>query len=119
MSALNISAETAETVRGLIRGEIRTLDAERFPRSNAYFNSCYNRPSRLDRIMECLNEVLGTYGVESIGEVQMYGPPAEYLNAGDTYAETVVFDHLAGNFKLTSWGDWLEKNEGKTAFRNW
>ena len=119
MSALNISAETANIVRGLIRGEIRTLDAERFPQSNAYFASCYNRPSRLDRIMECLNEVLGTYGVEAIGDSQTYGPPAEYLNAGDTYAATLVFDRLVGNFKLTSWGDWLEKNESKAAFRNW
>lgn len=119
MSALNISAETANIVRGLIRGEIRTLDSERFPRANAYFASCYNRPSRLARIMECLNEVLGMGGVEAIGEVQMYGPPAEYLNAGDTYAATLVFDRLVGNFKLTSWGDWLEKNEGKKAFLDW
>ena len=119
MSALNISAETANIVRGLIRGEIRTLDAERFPQSNAYFASCYNRPSRLARIMECLNEVLGMGGVEAIGDAQTYGPPAEYLNAGDTYAATIIFDHMAGNFKLTSCGDWLENNEGKTAFRNW
>lgn len=119
MTALRISAETAETVRGLIRGEIRTLDAERFPQSNAHFASCYNRPSRLARILECLNELLEMHGVEAIGDSQTYGPPAEYLNAGDTYAATIIFDHMAGNFKVDTWGDWLEKNERKTAFRNW
>jgi len=31
MAALNISPETADTVRGLIRGEITTWDASRFP----------------------------------------------------------------------------------------
>jgi hypothetical protein len=119
ISSLNISPEQAATVRGLIRGEIRTKDAERFPKSNAYFAKCYHEPHRLTRILECLNECLETFGVECIGEVRTYGPPAEYLNTGDTYAATLVFDHIAGNFKLTSWGDWLEKNENKAAFKNW
>lgn len=119
MQSLHVSEDTAETVRGLIRGDVPTLDAERFPKSNAYFSRCYNTLPRLARILECLNELLEMHGVEAIGEVRTYGPPAEYLNAGDTYAATLVFDHLAGNFKLTSWGDWLEKNESKPAFRNW
>lgn len=119
IESLNITPEQADTVRGLIRGEIRTRDAEKFPRSNAYFSKCFHEPRRLDRILACLDECLGTHGVEALGDVRTYGPPAEYLNTGDTYAATILFDHLAGNFKLTSWGDWLEKNETKRAFRNW
>lgn len=119
MRAFNITKEQADTVRGLIRGEIRTRDVERFPKSNAYFAKCYHEPKRLDRILECLNETLEMYGVEALGEVRTYGPPAEYLNAGETYAPTLLFDHLAGNFKLTSWGHWYERNERKASFRNW
>ena len=119
IAALNITPEQAETARGLIRGDIKTRDEERFPRSNAYFRRCYHEPGRLSRILECLNEVLEMHGVESLGECRTYGPPAEYLNAGDTYAATLLFDHIAGNFKLTTYGDWLERNENKPAFRNW
>jgi hypothetical protein len=119
VAALNITPEKAATVRGLIRGEVRTRDETLFPRSNAHFSRCYNTPSRVERIMECLNECLEMHGIETIGEVRTYGPPAEYLNAGDSYTPTIVFDRMADNFKLTSWADWLETNERKAAFRNW
>ena len=119
VDVLNITPEQAATARGLIRGEVRTKDAERFPKANAYFQSCHHEPGRLTRILECLNEVLEMHGVEILGECRTYGPPAEYLNAGDTYTATLLFDHIAGNFKLTSWGDWYEKNENKPAFKNW
>jgi hypothetical protein len=119
IDALNITPEQADTVRGLIRGEIRTKDAARFPLANGYFARCFNPPDRLTRILECLNEVLEMHGVEALGEVRTYGPPAEYLNAGDTYTATLLFDHIADNFKLTSWGDWYERNENKPAFKNW
>jgi hypothetical protein len=119
VDALNITPEQAETVRGLIQGTAKTLDPIKFPRSNAYFSSCYRQPKRLGRVLVCLNELLELHGVESLGPVQTYGPPAEYLNAGDTYAATLIFDHMAGNFKLTTWADWIEQNEHKAAFRNW
>lgn len=119
IDVLNITPEQADTVRGLIRGEIRTRDAERFPRSNAHFARCHHEPRRLDRILACLDECLGTHGVEILGDVRTYGPPAEYLNTGDTYSPTILFDRIADNFKLTSWGDWFERNENKRAFRNW
>lgn len=119
IAAFGITPEKADIARKLIKGEQTTWDHNLFPRSNAYFAGCYNKPSRLCRIMECLNELLGMHGVECLGEVRTYGPPAEYLNTGDTYAATLLFDRLANNFKLTSWGDWLEANENKPAFKNW
>jgi hypothetical protein len=119
ITALNITPEQADTVRGLIRGETRTKNPAQFPKSNAYFSKCHHEPKRLHRILECLNETLEMHGVECLGEVKTYGPPAEYLNAGDTYTATLLFDHIAGNFKLTSWGDWYEHNENKAAFKNW
>jgi hypothetical protein len=112
---LHSTPEQAETIRGLIRGELHTRDEARFPRANASFDRCYSQPNRLTRIMECLNEVLDMHGVEPLGPVHYRnGPPAEYLNAGDTYTATLLFDHNTRTFKLTSWGDWLERNERKS-----
>lgn len=37
----------------------------------------------------------------------------QYLNAGDSYAETLGYDETAGSFLLTSWGDWLEGAEAE------
>jgi hypothetical protein len=119
IDALNITPEQADTVRGLIRGTVITKNPAQFPKANAYFSKCHHEPGRLTRILECLNEVLEMHGVEALGGVRTYGPPAEYLNTGDTYASTLLFDHIAGNFKLTTYGDWLEKNENKPAFKNW
>ena len=36
---------------------------------------------------------------------------AEYLNAGDTYACTVLYDHKRGTFRVTSLGDFIETQE--------
>jgi hypothetical protein len=49
-----------------------------------------------------------TFGVESTSE-----PDIIYLNAGDTYAETLLFHN--GTFKIGCWGDIVEKHP---PFRN-
>lgn len=117
MSGLNISREQALTVRGLIRGEIRTRNAERFPASNAWFASCHHEPKRLDRILACLNECLGLHGVEAIWGEDIYWPSADYLNTGDTYATTIVFCRETSRFLLSSWGDYFERNEKRYSLR--
>ena len=37
----------------------------------------------------------------------------EYVNRGDTYAPTVIFDHKHGTWGITTWGDIVEKNNGR------
>lgn len=72
--------------------------------------------------MEAINILLGGYGVEAIrGEWQngyWCDIVADYVNMGDTYAITVM--HVRGEhsgrpvkFIVTSWGDWVERNEKK------
>jgi hypothetical protein len=109
--ALGLTKEQAETVRGLIRGEVRTIDNPAFPSTAAWINSCYNRPSRVERIMACINEVLQGYGCEAIWGDDPYWPAVEYVNMGDTYTPTICFLRDADRFVLSCWGDIVEKQE--------
>ena len=117
VDALHITPEQAATVRALIRGEIKIQDNPLFPRTAQWINSCYHAPRRLDRILSALNECLETQGVECItsGEQRMDGSHivAEYLNAGDTYNATLLFNHRTQAFSLTSWGDFVERNQSR------
>jgi hypothetical protein len=72
--------------------------------------------------LEKINDLLGCYGTEAIrGEWQngyWCDIVASYVNTGDTYNLTVL--HIrgdnwnpAGEFIISSWGDWVEKNQRK------
>ncbi len=110
MDCLNLTREQADTARALIQGYCRTLDNPAFPRANAWFNQCYHQPRRLARIMACLNELLEMHGAEAIrstsGQIV-----AEYLNAGDTYSATLIFNHKTEAFQLSTMGDFVERNQ--------
>lgn len=109
MAAFQCDKATAETARALIRGEQRTKDVDKFPKANEWFSSCYLEPRRRERILACLNELLGSFGVEAIWGEDPCWPEAEYLNTGDTYSPTLLFNGTS--FMVTTWGDWYERNE--------
>jgi hypothetical protein len=69
-------------------------------------------PSETELIMAALDAELNTSGVEAIwGEGSCTWPVATYCNAGDTYSPTILHDAGAGRFRLTTYGDWVERNE--------
>lgn len=62
--------------------------------------------------MSIADDLLGGYGVEYIPSRQDTYREAlglEYVNMGDTYTPTVVYDHAFGLFRLCRWGDVVEK----------
>jgi len=68
--------------------------------------------------IEAINKCLNGYGVEVIRSSEnwhhYYGDiVAEYVNMGDAYAPTVLYDIHKGRFIVTTWEDWFEKNEKK------
>ena len=74
--------------------------------------------------LESIDNLLGTFGTEAIRGDWQNGYwcdiVASYCNAGDTYAVTVM--HVRGDswsgqgrFIVSSWGDWVERNERKYA----
>ena len=71
--------------------------------------SCYNPPSKPLCIMTALNEIAGAYGVESFcdADYNPYRAYVDYLNTGDSYKPTILYD---GRFKVTTLGDYIERH---------
>lgn len=94
-----------------------TLDPEDIPAVAKWVRKCYHRPSEPELKLAALDAVLDGFGVEAVrveGEwVSHYHGDlvASYVNQGDTYTETVVYDHEKDEFLVTSWGAWLEEWE--------
>lgn len=77
---------------------------------------------RIDRI----NALLGLHGTEAIRGDWQNGYwcdiVAVYCNTGDTYAPTVMqirgdWSGAASRFIVSSWGDWVERNEKRFAIQ--
>lgn len=82
---------------------------------NSLLNQCYNTPHINELKLYAINELLEGYGVESISNDNVYinhyymNICAVYVNFGDTYINTVLFDHFTEKFIITSYGDYYEK----------
>jgi hypothetical protein len=108
VDAFGISREQANTLREVLSGK---LDPETF-------DSVRRLPDGyrwLDKALEAANEILGTYGVEAIQSETSWVPywmdiVALYLNAGDTYNPTLLYNRLTGTLNLTTYGDFVERN---------
>lgn len=76
--------------------------------------TCFNSPSMLELRMCALNAELEGHGVEAVfapGEFRT--PDMQYVNMGDAYVTTIIFDHFTQTFKIQEWGTWLEIAERK------
>ncbi len=104
-----ISAEVRKTLRAIIH---RNADISGYASVQKRIAECYHQPDRIDLLLTACNEVLGGYGIEAIrgSWVDRYYGDTRYLfvNMGETYAETVIYDTERGVFSLASWGDVVE-----------
>lgn len=114
MDCLAISEEEAVDVIKIIHNEIDPLQDERFKKTQAWHNQCYNTPRKLEVKMEALNELLCGCGVEGLEHPNIYVDSyngnfvASYINFGDTYICTILHDNVANKYRLISWGDFYE-----------
>jgi len=75
--------------------------------------------SDADKTMEHANYVMMAFGVEPVhdenAQVNQYwqNTIALYVNRGDTYDTTLLYDTDKDRFYITSWGDWYEKWQSK------
>lgn len=99
-SFLNIDYPEAKKIRRLIMG---TLSPDTFESVQSWCRQCYNEPPEHEKIMAALNEASGGYGVEAV----QYGDGKyfEYVNMGDSYATTIIYDN--GRYIFTTWGDYV------------
>lgn len=74
---------------------------------------------RADRILAAVNCELEQFGVEPVRaenyqvDRYYYNIIALYVNTGNTYNLTLVYDTEAERFSITSWGDWFKSWERK------
>ena len=108
----NLDDNTAETIRQLCEGETE-IDKynipDQFKGTQKWVDQCHNYPSQQELVMSALNDLLDGFGVEAIRSPddsdQIIGT---YVNMGDTYNGTIVFDHENEQYVLTTWGDWYQ-----------
>lgn len=66
----------------------------------------------VDHVLDVFNNLLYGYGVEAIRGPHVDGYYMDinllYINMGDTYSQTIVFDTLEEQFHVCSWGDIVE-----------
>ena len=96
--------EQVALIKKVIQGKVQPDDSELFPKTSSWVRSCYNEPTRIEKTMNAIDEVLENHGVESFKTSQGY---VDYSNTGDSYALTVV--NFKGKLRATSWGDIAEK----------
>jgi len=76
-------------------------------------------PLTTDDVLERANEILRGGGVEPIDceycQVDNYyfGIVLLYVNMGDTYTTTLLYDTANQKFLIGSWGDWYERHEAE------
>lgn len=103
MSAVFADAKQARKILEMTRAELENL-----PASVARIKACYNPPSTEDLRLHCLDALeSGLYGVEAIESSD--GAYADYLNAGDVYAPTLIYWN--GSYRVQSLADFVESME--------
>ena len=71
-----------------------------------------------DRILQRVDQILECHGVEPIRSEDHWDGcwgdiVALYVNTGETYDLTLIYDTRSGDFLVESWGDWVEKMENE------
>jgi hypothetical protein len=114
-SHLNVSEAVAQTVIGLVRG---TIDPFTIAEMEEWRRQCYSDPDpkRPDTILRAVDTVIGGFGVEAINGARYWRSYwldccALYVNQGDTYDGTIVYDTVRDKYVLTSTGDFCERYE--------
>jgi len=97
-------------LRELLEGKRKTRS---YKSVQSLERQCYHPPRYQERMETALNEVLEGFGAEAIFGDSCTQPDAVYINMGETYAATLLFDYARGRWLVTSWGDWVEAQERK------
>ena len=108
IEAFGVTEDEAKELARMIR---RSVDSSGGDPGKGEFTS--------DQVLDRANEILGGYGVESVDcencqfSRYYYGIVLLYVNKGDTYDTTLIYDTDKEKFAIGSWGSWLEDHEAK------
>jgi hypothetical protein len=79
-----------------------------------FVNLDYYRNNRVDVALKIMDVAMETHGVEYVKSNQDDFHTAagfEYLNTGDTYSPTIIYDLSDGQWRLGTWGGEVEHDE--------
>jgi hypothetical protein len=81
---------------------------------------CFNKPDTIQEKLTVLNELMDGHGIEPIQvseelyQDSYYGNViGEYVNLGDPYNLTIVYNTIEHEFEVITWGDYFEVKEGE------
>lgn len=102
-------AQAAALLHDILNGK---HDPREVDRCDAWVRQCFNEPSLVEQQMAAADGLMECHGVEAILSEGSYGECLmSYVNTGDTYAATLVYDATKMEFSVSSWGDWVEAYE--------
>jgi hypothetical protein len=104
---LNITTDQAKRVRGLIDGSITT------PKILEFQEGYYHDSFEIDEILQEVSDTIEGFGVEYWNHVRdtysnFYG--LSYVNVGDCYVCTVIYNCKDCRFLVATIGDIVENN---------
>lgn len=85
---------------------------------------CFNPPDRVTEQLEAINELTDGCGIESITFEDYHynsywgGCIGLYVNFGDTYQLTIIYDVSNNQFEFNSWGEFYEAKEVELRFNS-
>lgn len=93
--------------------EMNRSQLAQHPVGAARIAECFHPPKTYNVRLHVLNSIAETYGVEYIAHEHdtfhtVYG--LDYLNTGDSYTKTIIYDHSKGRYVVAAWGDIVEKD---------
>lgn len=95
-------------IRLLLEQKTNTMDYESV---REFISRCYNKPDYPYRLMLALNEIIEGFGVESIwGPESERWPEVDYVNMGDVYNATLMYDYRDNRVRVGTVGDFVERN---------
>lgn len=99
-----VFGDNAKQARAIL--EMNRSQLEALPACATIIAECYHPPKTYDLRLAALDAIAGTYGVEAFQTRD--GDWCEYLNAGDTYATTLL--RFRGRYRVGCWGDIAERH---------
>ena len=113
--AWGIDRVTTLKIKAIIKDQEIKLD--QFKSVQYLRKQCFNPPDRVNEQLEAINELIDGHGVEAI-RIDDYWHSnywgnciGLYVNMGDTYTLTIIYDVIENQFEFTSWGDFYESKE--------
>lgn len=108
---LGLSLDTAMQLRALIKGRI---DPATFETVRTWIGQCHHEPAIIEQMLCAANEIMDGFGIEVIRSSKTWQQfwcdvRFVYINAGDVYVPTLVFNTVAQSFSINCMADLADR----------